>query len=498
METGEELASLISFTDGTWAVTDPEGRYDASNGGDVDGLVWVLDTPDGMEPIRLAQLKARYYDPGLLAKVLGFSDEPLREVGAFRERGLPLYPRVGVEATPERVTVRLANRGGGVGRVQMLVNGSEVVADARPAGFRPDADSLVVTVDLGPFRRFFLPDTLNTVEVVAENAEGSLRSRRQSASFFVPTGRGIEVAGRNEGEAYAPHLWAVVAGVGDYAGDALDLRYAGKDAADVAAALTVAAERLFTPERTHVALLTTEATPGAARPSRARILAALDSVAARADSRDVLVVYLAGHGVVHGGQDGDFYFLTADATSGDLADAAVRGAVALSSDSLSAQITRIPALKRVLIFDTCASGRVVERLSEPRDVPGAQVRSLDRLKDNTGTFVLAGSAADAVSYETSRFGQGLLTWSLLEGLRLAVDRADNEVDVLGWFQHAQRPGPGARALHRRHPAARTRDADRARELPHRPRPRRGPGADPAPGAPPGRPPGELPGRGHVW
>ena len=82
--TGEELASLISFADGTWAVTDREGRYDGSNGGDVDGLVWILDTPGGTERAPLAEVQARYYDPGLLAKRLGLSDVPLRDVGEPR------------------------------------------------------------------------------------------------------------------------------------------------------------------------------------------------------------------------------------------------------------------------------------------------------------------------------------------------------------------------------------------------------------------------------
>src|SRR5262249_37833272 len=74
-----ELCGLISFDDGTWAVVDPEGRYDASNGGDIDGLHWVY----GDEPYKLSQFKDRYYDPYLLAKYLGFSVEPLRPVAGF-------------------------------------------------------------------------------------------------------------------------------------------------------------------------------------------------------------------------------------------------------------------------------------------------------------------------------------------------------------------------------------------------------------------------------
>ena len=73
-ETGKELCSLISFRDGTWAVTDREGRYDASNGGDVEGLHWVVRN----QAIDLKQLKQRYYMPGLMG--LMFQGKKLAEV----------------------------------------------------------------------------------------------------------------------------------------------------------------------------------------------------------------------------------------------------------------------------------------------------------------------------------------------------------------------------------------------------------------------------------
>jgi hypothetical protein len=78
----------------------------------------------------------------------------------------------------------------------------------------------------------------------------------------------------------------------------------------------------------------------------------------------------------------------------------------------------------------------VERLTEKRDIASSQVRSLERMKDRTGLYVLAGAAADAVSYETSRYGQGLLTWSLLFGMRGAALREDKFVDVGLLFHYA--------------------------------------------------------------
>ena len=173
-QTGRELCRLISFRDGTWAVVDPEGRFDASNGGDVEGLHWVV----GNEPIALKQLKERYYDPGLLAKYLGFNKEPLRPVAAFTEADVKLFPEVEFD-TPAgkstKLTLKLTNRGGGIGKVQVFVNGKELLADAR--GPKPDIDAKQSTLTVDLAGAPVIPGKPNQIEVVTWNAEGYLSSR---------------------------------------------------------------------------------------------------------------------------------------------------------------------------------------------------------------------------------------------------------------------------------------------------------------------------------
>ena len=85
---GSLRATLLAFHDGSWAVVDDEGRYDASHDGDIDGLVWVI----GDEAYRLSQLQDAYYEPGLLAKAAGRSAEPLRDVPALSDAQPP--PRI--------------------------------------------------------------------------------------------------------------------------------------------------------------------------------------------------------------------------------------------------------------------------------------------------------------------------------------------------------------------------------------------------------------------
>ena len=85
---------------------------------------------------------------------------------------------------------------------------------------------------------------------------------------------------------------------------------------------------------------------------------------------------------------------------------------------------------------SCAAGAAQAKLAEKRDVPGDQVRAIDRLKDRTGFYVLMGSAANASSYEASQYGEGLLTYSLLEGMRGAALRDGKFMDVSKLFEYA--------------------------------------------------------------
>ncbi len=126
-----------------------------------------------------------------------------------------------------------------------------------------------------------------------------------------------------------------------------------------------------------------------------------------ATSNDVFIVYLAGHGVsLNFNQNpnqagGDTYlYLTQEATTTDksvLAVENVRRAMTVSSEELKDLMKQNKALKQVLILDTCAAGQIAPSLIGKRDLPSDQIRAIERLKDNTGFFVLMGSSADAVS-----------------------------------------------------------------------------------------------------
>jgi uncharacterized caspase-like protein len=100
-----------------------------------------------------------------------------------------------------------------------------------------------------------------------------------------------------------------VVGVSKFQREMLNLRYAAKDAESAAKALALAGERLF-PNRVHVILLSTVSDKSEQQPTKENIVNAFKELQEQSQSKDIFILYLAGHGVTFGGQDGDFYFLT--------------------------------------------------------------------------------------------------------------------------------------------------------------------------------------------
>ena len=138
-------------------------------------------------------------------------------------------------------------------------------AQSRPRGQDPDAAAAKLEIDLTGDPRLN-PGGKNVIEVRAFNGAGYLRSRGVVREFDADGPRPAE----------RPQVWAVIAGTSKYRGEALELRYAAKDAEDFATALSLAGERLFGKGKVHLTLLSTGRTKAEEQPTRDNLLKALD------------------------------------------------------------------------------------------------------------------------------------------------------------------------------------------------------------------------------
>ncbi|HEX8737216.1 MAG TPA: caspase family protein [Pyrinomonadaceae bacterium] len=476
-ETGGDKpeASLISLDLNDWVVITPDSRFDAS--ADAQNLMhFVVLTELGYEVISLKQLKRKYHKPHLLKDIFADDLKPSNS-----EFSVTIYPDVSIEqAKPEADTIdlKLTNRGGGIGRVEVKINGSDLYSDVTEGKINRNDSVVNLSVRIPPE---ILQAGINKGQIIASNGEGDVQSegknfyleKKQNAVYL----RGAEIVNspQTETKLFDGKFYAIIAGVSDYADSSLKLRFAAKDAEDMAQTIMLGARKLFCSkeieaktacDRISIRLLSTEKpqaqfVPSAdlkqnfkrLEPTKKNFREVFAEIAALAKPEDIVVVYFAGHGKAIKNPEAEresgiadvYLYATSEATTLNdkvLANKAEREATTVSSlelhEWLNGNKRGIAARKKAVIIDTCAAGSVQTDLTlssvQSRDEGAQQILALERLNERTGLYILMGSAADAASYEASNFRQGLLTYALLEAVVLnqGLDK-DRFLDIEKWF-----------------------------------------------------------------
>lgn len=419
-------ARIVGFADGSWAAVNDTGLFDASVGG-MEKLYFRV----GSTLLDIEQLKDRYFEPYLLQKVLGIHQERIRDAGQLKQ--VALYPKAQIEEVEVGVfEVTLVDQGGGIGELTVYLNNKYVSLNEGNSRNERLSNGQKWTIDLT--EHTYLKPGDNQLSVVATNKEGYLSSRGVNVQF---------VSNNIEPQAQ-PRLYIVSVGVSDYQGTQLDLRFSAKDAKDMEQALVRGAQKLFGTSHTKSWLLTTDATSEELLPTKRNVQLIFEQLSRESTSSDILVLYLSGHGITMQANKPEYYFLTQDAYSTDIntyKDPALLYTTTLSSSEIIQLANETSILKQVLILDTCASGQVVENLAQTRDLSSDALRALEKVQNRTGMHVITGSTADAVSYEASQFGQGILTYSLLEGMKGAALEQGSFVDVVTLFSRARNRVP---------------------------------------------------------
>ena len=443
----QEQAALFVHADARrWVLWTPEGLFDHSPAGGQE-LVGVhlnngrAQTPDWAS---FQQAYRALYAPAeVRARVAGDAAPAatrLAELGDVRARigqlpqlrastacvvlaegtcqAVTLGPSLLVPAgaTALRLGLVTQERGLGLGPLDVLVN-DRIAARSLPKG---GETSVEVALDPGLNRlatRLYADDR----SLFAEGPALELRREGEPA----PDGN----AGR---------LLVLAVGVDHYAASSLDLRFAVADARTVAETLRAGAANLF--REVSVTLLTD------AQASRAGILEALASIAARARPEDTFVLYMAGHGL-RTETDRRFLFLPAD-----LRDASSWASIrpqALDDETLVAALARIRARDGFLFLDTCHAGQLT------RD-------ALSALGNETGRFLLAASTSVQEALDSYDDRNGVFAFAVREGLggRAAMDEGGRvSALALGEFVTRRVPQLAAEKQHRQDAVFRTAQRD---------------------------------------
>jgi len=229
----------------------------------------------------------------------------------------------------------------------------------------------------------------------------------------------------------ATNLYAVIVGVSDYTGSDIDLNYAAKDAEDFANALNTSSTRLLEGSgNVHIRLLTTKQKDKENKPTKENIISALTELK-NTNFEDIVLVYFSGHGVNH---DSDFCYLTMNAKSTSMVD--------WNNESISSkeilEYLKVKARKQAVILDVCGSGGFGDKLIVSKSNISDQQKAVQQMRDKGGMYILAGCSAGKESYEVKTIQQGLLTYSILTGLKGPALDLKGFIDIADLFNFTEK------------------------------------------------------------
>jgi caspase domain-containing protein len=205
------------------------------------------------------------------------------------------------------------------------------------------------------------------------------------------------VAGAAAAAVPKPKLYVLAVGISRYKDPNLKLRYAAKDATDVAASWMAQRGGLYREVTTRI-LKDEQAT-------REAVLDGLDWIERETTSRDVALVLLSGHG--DNDADGAYYFLPYDVDPDRLRRTGV------PDIEIRRSLSHV-AGKALFFFDTCHSGSVMSgRKAAPTDINGfvSELASAEN-----GLVVFAASTGREFAQERDEWQNGAFSKALIEAL----------------------------------------------------------------------------------
>jgi hypothetical protein len=353
VEDGAEVAQFVGFLDKEWVAITPDGFYSASPKGDGRISVLTNSTVYGIDSYR-----ATFYKPPVVAARLSGEESRASLVSTSILDAASFEPPVVIIRGPSggaafssphaELSVSVADQRQPVKTVKVLVNGRLLGSDDMRGlnGSRglvvEHAGGLSVT---GTENRvdFRFPITLtpgsNRIEVIATNGYSEGRDIVE-----------VTYRGSSNEQEILPNLWILAIGVNSYDDTTIrNLDYSVADARGIIDAFKVQEGKVY---RKVNSLLIAD---GSALPPTAENIKDNLSYLSQAGQRDVVLLFIAGHGV--NDVNGNFLFLPSDASFD--ASGNIRPSRAVSNREIYS-VLDVPGQKLVFI-DSCHSEGVSGR-----------------------------------------------------------------------------------------------------------------------------------------
>ena len=401
MKDGKELLAFFPHADKKrWVLWTPSGYYDASPGAE-EFIGWHMNngSEQAADFFPISRFRATYYRPDVIAKTLETLDETEAIKSANKESGkkadqvtVPkifppivsiLSPKDGSQVSGTEIEVEFSIRSSSaepLTGVRVLVDGRPVERGLAIKPVQKDQDIQTVKVTI--------PEKDAEISIIAENRVGASEPATVRLKWHGEV--------KEEEFVIKPKVYVLAIGVSKYEDRNLTLQFAAKDATDFAESVLKQKGGLY---RDAVARVLTDE-----KATKEEILDGFDWILKETTSKDIAIIFLAGHGVNEKG--GVYYFLPFNANIERLRRTAVPFT---EMKNTVASLTG----KTILFIDTCHAGNVMGARAAATDITGI-VNELASAEN--GAVVFASSTGKQYSYEDTNWGNGAFTKAVVEGI----------------------------------------------------------------------------------
>lgn len=404
MSDGKLQLSLFIHPDGRWILWTPSGYYDAAPG--AESLIgWHLNQGKDKEALYypVAQFRSKFYRPDIIDQIFEYWDEvtAINRANQVAQRNPITSVTIRGELPP---TVRLLSPsdGGSVSSNSVEISCAIVSPNDEPITalrYMGDGRPVATERNLKPAVQqratIIIPSADCKVSVIAENRFGVSQAATVQLRWT-----GAKVSAQTVD--LRPKLYILAIGVGAYSHPEVNkLKYSAKDANDFVAVMKQQKAKLYADVQVK---LLTDATA-----TKDNILDGLEWLQKQTTSRDVAMLFFAGHGIDD--NSGTLYLLPVTADPNALRRTCIMKA--------EIQETVANAAGKIVVFiDACHSGNVMKENSTTRRNITPNINALinELISAENGAVTFSSSSGRQYSLEDKTWNNGVFTKALVEGL----------------------------------------------------------------------------------
>lgn len=398
-----------------WIIWTPSGYYDCSPGGQ-ELIGWHLNNGVDKEATLypVSKFSDKYYRPDVISLILKNLDEAKALAVADSIRGTKTVQETVVKSLPPTVNIISPETNSVVKSKSVEIEYTvstpddspiteiKVLINGRPAEYGERGLKVVSKNHEKIYKRITvqIDEGEQEINILAKNGNGYSEPAKIKVKFSEKV--------TTEGFVIQPKLYVLAIGISNYENKEYMLKYAAKDANDFVGSFVKQKGKLYKEVITKV--LTD------ANATKDNILDGLDWLQKQVTSKDVAMLFIAGHGI--NDDNGRLYYLPVNAQLDNLKR------TGLLAEEITLTISAI-AGKVIYFMDTCHSGNV--KVESKRGFGDLDLTSIinELTSSENGAIVFCSSSGKQFSLESDEWKNGAFTKALIEGITGAADYQKN-------------------------------------------------------------------------